>query len=220
MNLAFYIYKFLREREMRVSVPQFGVFSLEKKHAIVDEQSSRILPPSERVSFEKIEEESNVLAEYISVQTEEEFSAVQKQIRLEVEKWNQELFFNKKLVVDGLGVIDVSGDVSWKFTSKELVSSMDYFGLEAINLQEIKEEGDYLFKRTILWGFMVVAPLVALVFLGIRHQDLIFGKASFENTHRIKEQPKPVVKVDSLVQDSLVVDSVNVSPKEIVIPNK
>lgn len=209
MNLAFYIYKFLQERVVPVSIPHFGVFSLERKHAVVDEPTQRILPPSEIVSFEKRNEENNILAEYISNKTGKDIFVVQEEIKNEVERWNQELRLNKKLVLDELGRIEVSEDMLWNFTSKEILASMDYFGLEAINLQEIKKERvkDYAFKKSILWGFLLIAPLVALVFLAIRHQDLIFGKASFENTHRIKEQPKPIVQ-DSTVVDSLKIQSV------------
>ena len=36
MDLAFYIYSYLQEQKPRVEVPDFGVFRLEKEHAIMD----------------------------------------------------------------------------------------------------------------------------------------------------------------------------------------
>jgi len=60
MDLTFYIYSFLREQNTLVNIPNFGVFYLEKKHAIVDESTFQILPPSEMVSFEKKEVLENI----------------------------------------------------------------------------------------------------------------------------------------------------------------
>lgn len=218
MNLAFFICKFLQEREVRVSVPLFGVFFLEKKHAVVDEQSLRILPPSEKVYFEKKEENSDVLAQYISNQTGESLLIIRNKIKMEVEGWNQELFSNKKLVLDGLGVIELLGGVDWSFISGELDTFS--FGLEAINLQNIKENSkDYTLRKSILW-MVVVFLLSALIFLGIRYQDLIFENVSFEGIYRVKGESKLIVKTDSLSLDSLVVDSLDVWPKEIAIPNR
>ena len=41
MDLAFYIYSYLQEQKPRVEVPDFGIFRLEKEHAVVDAESSK-----------------------------------------------------------------------------------------------------------------------------------------------------------------------------------
>jgi hypothetical protein len=79
--------------------------------------------------------------------------------------------------------------------------------LEEISLKEIKEnkvisekkdtEDDYVFNKSILWIFLFIIPVGAIVFLAINYQDKIFGKKSFDisvktSTHRIVE--KPVLK--------------------------
>ena len=89
--------------------------------------------------------------------------------------------------------------------------------MEAIKLNEI--EGDkkyYPLQRSILWIFLVVVPLVVLVYLGVAYQDLILGKSSFENTHRIKKKDKATISnKDTLQKDSVVSDSINITPNDI-----
>jgi len=53
MDLAFYIYSYLQEQKPIVEVPDFGIFRLVKEHAVVDAESSKILPPSEHIYFEE-----------------------------------------------------------------------------------------------------------------------------------------------------------------------
>lgn len=211
MNLAFHIYNFLREENARVGISGFGVFLLEKKHATLDVNTSKILPPREVITFEKeVGENDGALAEYIAKKTGVSVADAQQQINKEVEQWNQELFLNKKLDLDKLGTIELLGQLDMVFTQKEMDASMDYFGLEEIDLKGIQEspEKDYQLQKSILWGFLVGVPLLVLLFLGIQHRELIFGKSSFENTKRIKENPKPMVepKKDSLIipKDTLI----------------
>ena len=218
MDLTFYIYSFLRERETSVNVLNFGVFYLEKKHAIVDESTFQILPPTKMVSFEKKEVSENIdLINFISQRAGESFENVQNEVAKEVEKWNRELVLNKKLFLPKLGELMISENGEWFFVPEKNESSQDYFGLEAIKLNEI--EGDkkyYPLQRSILWIFLVVVPLVVLVYLGVAYQDLILGKSSFENTHRIKKKDKATISTkDTLQKDSVVSDSINITPNDI-----
>ena len=218
MDLTFYIYSFLRERETSVNVLNFGVFYLEKKHAIVDESTFQILPPTKMVSFEKKEVSENIdLINFISQRAGESFENVQNEVAKEVEKWNRELVLNKKLFLPKLGELMISENGEWFFVPEKNESSQDYFGLEGIKLNEI--EGDkkyYPLQRSILWIFLVVVPLVVLVYLGVAYQDLILGKSSFENTHRIKKKDKATISnKDTLQKDSVVSDSINITPNDI-----
>ena len=218
MDLTFYIYSFLRERKTSVNVLNFGAFYLEKKHAIVDESTFQILPPTEMVSFEKKEVSENIdLINFISQRVGESFENVQNEVAKEVEKWNRELVLNKKLFLPKLGELMISENGECFFIPEKNESSQDYFGLEAIKLDEIKGDKKYYpLQRSILWIFLVVVPLVVLVYLGVAYQDLILGKSSFENTHRIEKKDKATISnKDTLQKDSVVSDSINITPNDI-----
>ena len=219
MDLTFYIYSFLREQNTLVNIPKFGVFYLEKKHAIVDESTFQILPPSEMVSFEKKEVLENIdLIDFISQRVGESFEYVQNEVTKEVEKWNRELALNKKLILPKLGEMVLSENGEWFFIPEKNESSQDYFGLEAIKLDKIKigEVGNCFLQKSILWIFLVVVPLVVLVYLSVVYQDLILGESSFENTYRIEKKDKStILNKDTLQRDSVVSDSMNITPNDI-----
>ena len=219
MDLTFYIYSFLREQNTLVNIPKFGVFYLEKKHAIVDESTFQILPPSEMVSFEKKEVLENIdLIDFISQRVGESFEYVQNEVTKEVEKWNRELALNKKLILPKLGEMVLSENGEWFFIPEKNESSQDYFGLEAIKLDKIKrgEIENCFLQKSILWIFLVVVPLVVLVYLSVVYQDLILGESSFENTYRIEKKDKStILNKDTLQRDSVVSDSMNITPNDI-----
>lgn len=219
MDLTFYIYSFLREQNTLVNIPKFGVFYLEKKHAIVDESTFQILPPSEMVSFEKKEVLENIdLIDFISQRVGESFEYVQNEVTKEVEKWNRELALNKKLILPKLGEMVLSENGEWFFVPEKNESSQDYFGLEAIKLDKIKrgEIENCFLQKSILWIFLVVVPLVVLVYLSVVYQDLILGESSFENTYRIEKKDKStILNKDTLQRDSVVSDSMNITPNDI-----
>ena len=219
MYLTFYIYRFLREQNTFVNIPYFGVFYLEKKHAIVDESTFQILPPSEMVSFEKKEVLENIdLIDFISQRVGESFEYVQNEVTKEVEKWNRELALNKKLILPKLGEMVLSENGEWFFVPEKNESSQDYFGLEAIKLDKIKrgEIENCFLQKSILWIFLVVVPLVVLVYLSVVYQDLILGESSFENTYRIEKKDKStILNKDTLQRDSVVSDSMNITPNDI-----
>ena len=219
MDLTFYIYSFLREQNTLVNIPKFGVFYLEKKHAIVDESTFQILPPSEMVSFEKKEVLGNIdLIDFISQRVGESFEYVQNEVTKEVEKWNRELALNKKLILPKLGEMVLSENGEWFFIPEKNESSQDYFGLEAIKLDKIKrgEIENCFLQKSILWIFLVVVPLVVLVYLSVVYQDLILGESSFENTYRIEKKDKStILNKDTLQRDSVVSDSMNITPNDI-----
>ena len=50
MNLGLHLYNYLQEKGS-AELPGFGVFTLKKKSATLDEQSSKILPPTYEISF-------------------------------------------------------------------------------------------------------------------------------------------------------------------------
>lgn len=213
MNLAFYIYRFLQEEGACVKVPNFGIFSLEKYPAKMDEEISKIVPPREVVSFNKQGKgDEQVLAHFISKKMKIEEREVFIRMKEEVDKWNEFLKTNKKIKLGYLGDIELVEE-RYIFT-QNMISN---FGLEEIYLPlvELKNENGVL-KRSILWLFLVVFPLVGLVFLGLRFKNFDFGSFSVQNTPRIEESTNVPVpyKKDSISRDSisvnLVQDSLNI----------
>lgn len=196
MDLALYIYNFLQEKGTKIIVPNFGIFSVEKIHAVIDKNTQQILPPKEIIHFERNESiTDNVLANFIVSKTGENIIAIEKKINDRVNEWNQQLLSHRELFLEHLGSISISKEIEYSFTP--LQDSYTDFGLEPITLQENSAK-DKTLKQTILWGFLALAPVMTLLYLGYQNQDLILGKKSFENTKRIQETPK---------KDSIVIDS-------------
>lgn len=194
MDLALYIYNFLQEKGTKLIVPNFGVFSVEKTHAVINQETNQILPPREVINFERNESANgDQLALFIISKIGGNLESVQRQINNMVNDWNQQLLTHRELILEHLGEISVSKDIEYSFTPSQ---NFD-FGFEPISLQENSQKDNTL-KKSILWGFLVIFPTLALIYLGIQNQDLILGKKSFENTKRIKETPK---------KDSIIIDS-------------
>ncbi len=215
MNLGQYLFGYLQEKGS-AELPGFGIFSIQKKSATLDEAEAKLLPPSFEVTFVKNSEVFNSdFSKYVAEKTGENLFIVQTEIKETVQSWTQQLQDKKTVSVDAIGdFFEENGEI--KLISKnQITENPTFFGLEEINLKEIKEnkvisekkesEDDYVFNKSILWIFLFIIPVGAIVFLAINYQDKIFGKKSFDisvknSTHRIVE--KPVLKKDTVKADS------------------
>ena len=215
MNLGQYLFGYLQEKGS-ADLPGFGLFSIQKKSATLDEAEAKLLPPSFEVTFVKNSEVFNSdFSKYIAEKTGENLFIVQTEIKETIQSWNQQLQDKKTVSVDAIGdFFEENGEI--KLISKnQITENPTFFGLEEISLKEIKEnkvisekkdtEDDYVFNKSILWIFLFIIPVGAIVFLAINYQDKIFGKKSFDisvetSTHRIVE--KPVLKKDTVKADS------------------
>lgn len=215
MNLGQYLFGYLQEKGS-AELPGFGIFSIQKKSATLDEAEAKLLPPSFEVTFVKNSEVFNSdFSKYIAEKTGENLFIVQTEIKETVQSWTQQLQDKKNVSVDAIGdFFEENGEI--KLISKnQITENPAFFGLEEISLKEIKEnkvisekkdtEDDYVFNKSILWIFLFIIPVGAIVFLAINYQDKIFGKKSFDisvetSTHRIVE--KPVLKKDTVKADS------------------
>ena len=215
MNLGQYLFGYLQEKGS-AELPGFGIFSIQKKSATLDEAEAKLLPPSFEVTFVKNSEVFNSdFSKYVAEITGENLFIVQTEIKETVQSWNQQLKDKKTVSVDAIGdFFEENGEI--KLISKnQITENPTFFGLEEISLKEIKEnkvisekkdtEDDYVFNKSILWIFLFIIPVGAIVFLAINYQDKIFGKKSFDisvetSTHRIVE--KPVLKKDTVKADS------------------
>lgn len=218
MNLGLHIFNFLQENG-NIELPGFGVFSIQKKSAAIDETSSKLLPPSLEIQFTENRKVFNSdLSKYIAKLKEANLFLVQSQIKEEVNSWLHQLDQNQKLSVEELGDFSKENDKIVLSQTKGFEKTPQFFGLEEINLEEItlnktKEipveytDNQYVFNQSILWIFLLILPIGALIFLGLNYQEEIFGKKSFDistktSTHRIENK-----------KDSAKTDSVKVLPK-------
>ena len=215
MNLGQYLFGYLQEKGS-AELPGFGIFSIQKKSATLDEAEAKLLPPSFEVTFVKNSEVFNSdFSKYVAEKTGENLFIVQTEIKETIQSWTQQLQDKKTLSVEAIGdFFEENGEI--KLISKnQITENPTFFGLEEISLKEIKEnkvisekkdtEDDYVFNKSILWIFLFIIPVGAIVFLAINYQDKIFGKKSFDisvetSTHRIVE--KPVLKKDTVKADS------------------
>lgn len=216
MNLGQYLFGSLQEMG-RVELPNFGVFSLQKKSAILNEEDATLLPPTYEIFFEKNDSILNSdFAKYISEKSGENLFIVQSELKDQIQSWKQELAENKKFLVEELGEFSEENGSLKLLNKSNFVHNSNFFGLEEISLKEIKEnkvtadkkdsEDDYVFSKSILWAFLFIIPVGGILFLAIMYQDKIFGKKSFDmtiktSTHRIEEKPlinKDPAKIDSI----------------------
>ena len=215
MNLGQYLFGYLQEKGS-ADLPGFGIFSIQKKSATLDEAEAKLLPPSFEVTFVKNSEVFNSdFSKYVAEKTGENLFIVQTEIKETIQSWTQQLQDKKTVSVEAIGdFFEENGEI--KLISKnQITENPTFFGLEEISLKEIKEnkvisekkdtEDDYVFNKSILWIFLFIIPVGAIVFLAINYQDKIFGRKSFDisvetSTHRIVE--KPVLKKDTVKADS------------------
>lgn len=227
MNLGQYLLGYLQENGT-VELPGFGVFFVQKKSAILDETESKLLPPTFEIFFERKPEVFNSdLSKYISDNSDENLFIVQSKIKEQVLLWNQELLEKKLLSVDEIGEFSLENGQIVLNSKTSLSKNPSFFGLEEINLKDIKEkketaekkdsDNDYVFNKSILWIFLFILPVGGILYLAIGYQEKIFGKKSFDmsvknSTHRIEK--KFVIKKDSTKKDSIkntVKDSLKIS---------
>lgn len=216
MNLGLHLYNYLQEKGS-AELPGFGVFTLKKKSATLDEQSSKILPPTYEISFVENKNVFNAdFSKYIVEKTGENLFVVQSLIKEEVTSWIETLSAEQKITIDEIGEFSLEENVIKLLDQKKYTNTPKFFGLEEISLEQIQNsensenlpesDNQYVFNNSILWIFLFILPVGAIIYLAINYQDQIFGKKSFDevtvktSTHRIPEKPKvnPIVPKDSL----------------------
>lgn len=217
MNLGLHIFNYLQENEM-AELPGFGVFTLTKKSATLDEVAAKLLPPTQEITFTENRNLFNSsLSKSIAEKSGENLFLVQTQIKEEVENWLQELSENKTLNIENLGKFNLNEGEIVLQDEKDITRNPNFFGLEEIKLEEIKTpksdlvsaedtDNQYVFNYSILWIFLFILPVGAILFFALNNSDKIFGKKSFDmsvktSTHRIEN--KPVIDSSKVKTDSL-----------------
>ncbi|UEQ74843.1 hypothetical protein [Chryseobacterium arthrosphaerae] len=227
MNISAYILEYLKQFGT-ATVPGFGVFSLKNSKAIINSENGSILPPASQIEFAiDYEVQAEELTAYIAEQKQMSIDASRSDLKIQTDFWKKKLQAEQVLEIQNLGTVFIEeGDTHFKGKRVE-AGRPDFYGLEEIRFSDINNgekvnttenrEKDYKFGKTILWIFLIMIPVLGIVYLAFTQEELLFGKKSFTNvsvktsTHRIvkdtakimKQEPK-VPASDSLQKDSLV----------------
>lgn len=239
MNISAYILEYLKQSGS-VTVPDFGVFSLEKSKAVINSENGSILPPASKIVYAPdYRVQSDDLAAFIAGHKQMTVEASKTDLQIQTDFWKKKLQADQMLEIQGLGTI-FTEDGETHFKGNRLQSDHpDFYGLEEIRFSDIsnkesqkaidKPEKDYRFNKSILWVFLVIIPVAGMLYVAFTQQELLFGKKSFDpakvsvqtTTHRIPDDTLkvknviPPVPADSLKKDSLRKDSVlkqNIQP--------
>lgn len=227
MNISAYILEYLKQFGT-ATVPGFGVFSLKNSKAIINSENGSILPPASQIEFTiDYEVQAEDLTAFIAEQKQMSLEASRSDLKIQTDFWKKKLQAEQILEIQNLGTVFIE-EGHTHFKGKRIESGRpDFYGLEEIRLSDINNgekvntsvnrEKDFKFRKTILWIFLLIIPVLGILYLAFTQQELLFGKKSFNNvsvqtsTHRIV---KDTVKVmahtletpvsDSLKKDSLV----------------
>ncbi|WP_223609046.1 hypothetical protein [Chryseobacterium sp. OSA05B] len=235
MNISAYILEYLKQFGT-VTVPGFGVFSLKNSKAIINSENGSILPPASEIVFAvDYEIQSDELAAFIAAQKQMSLEASKSDLKIQTDFWKKKLQADLVLDIQNLGFINIEENHT-HFKGKRIESGHpDFYGLEEIRISDINNgekistavnrEKDYQFKKSILWIFLLVIPVLGILYLAFTQQELLFGKKSFDkvsvqtSTHRIvKDTVKAIVAPKTAVSDSLKKDSLSKPAGKVVQP--
>jgi len=242
MNISAYILEYLKQFGT-ATVPGFGVFSLKNSKAIINSENGSILPPASQIEFTiDYEVQAEDLTAFIAEQKQMSLEASRSDLKIQTDFWKKKLQAEQILEIQNLGTVFIE-EGHTHFKGKRIESGRpDFYGLEEIRLSDINNgekvntsvnrEKDFKFRKTILWIFLLIIPVLGILYLAFTQQELLFGKKSFNNvsvqtsTHRIV---KDTVKVmahtpetpvsDSLKKDSLVKPTGKVKQSAPAVPN-
>ncbi|MEC3877446.1 hypothetical protein [Chryseobacterium salviniae] len=229
MNISAYILEYLKQFGT-VTVPDFGVFSLENSKAIINSENGSILPPASKIVYTPdYKVKSDELAAFIAGYKQITVEASTTDLQIQTDFWKKKLQADQMLEIQGLGIIYIE-EGKTLFKGNRLQSDHpDFYGLEEIKLADIhnneppkkgskNSEKDYRFNKSILWIFLIIIPVLGILYLAYTQQELLFGEKSFSKTtpsiqtktHRIEKDTAkaqknipPVISSDSLKKDTV-----------------
>ena len=225
MNISAYILEYLKQFGT-ATVPGFGVFSLKNSKAIINSENGSILPPASQIEFTiDYEVQAEDLTAFIAGQKQMSLDASRSDLKIQTDFWKKKLQAEQVLEIQNLGTVFIE-EGHTHFKGKRIESGRpDFYGLEEIRFSDINNgekvkpsvnrEKDFKFRKTILWVFLLIIPVLGILYLAFTQQELLFGKKSFSkvsvqtSTHRIvKDTIKVMVHTPKeTVSDSLKKDS-------------
>lgn len=223
MNFQENLYQFLKKNS-RVSVEGFGTFYLQKSNAIVEASSNRILPPGKEVAFDQNSDFNNdSFAEYLANQNTTSIPAAKEEIKKQVTYWNSILEKDGQLAIENIGTFTLS-DSSLLFNGSRFENlSPDFYGLEEINISEIKNPkknssagSPYRLVKTVYWLLPLLLIGGVIGYLAATQPEILFGEKTFKNEIAPKKKAeiikaKPANK-SQIISDSVKADSSTIKP--------
>lgn len=214
MDLVFYIYSFLQEKDKQVEIPELGFFFIQEKHAALNEEKSKISPPAQIISFKEKEDVFDPsLSRFIAEKTGLNLFIVQSRIKDTVQEWKDKLSTEGRIDLHQLGAFTLVND---EIILENNSLSPNYFGLEEISIEKIlpkaqnteeKRQKNISSSKNILWLVLAVI-LGALIFFGIKNKDLILGKTPSNSIKKIESKPKPITDTIKNSKDSIIIDDI------------
>ncbi|MET3037979.1 hypothetical protein ABXT08_17915 [Chryseobacterium sp. NRRL B-14859] len=221
MNISAYILEYLKQFGT-ATVPGFGVFSLKNSKAIINSENGSILPPASEIDFMMdYEVQSEELTAFIAGQKQMSLDASRSDLKIQTDFWKKKLQAEQILEIQNLGTIFMEEGHS-HFKGKRIESGRpDFYGLEEIRFSDINNgekvntlenrEKDYKFNKSILWIFLLIIPVLGILYFVFTQKETLFGKKSFNSvqtsTHRIVKDTIKVMVHEAPVSDSLKKDS-------------
>lgn len=232
MNFSVHLLEFLK-RQSTASVSNFGTFYLKNTSASLDETGKNILPPGKEIAFNDSDSTNNSdFAEYLASQQKSTLLEAEIEIRKQVNFWNSRLEKEGNLKIENLGTF-VLNDSTLHFTGEKTENiSADFYGLEEINISEIKNvkkaaqsSESYKMSKSLYWITPVVVGILTIAYFGITQPETLFGGKSFGGNIE-KSASKKAVKVASKIDsssaktplDSLKSDSLKSLPQQKTLP--
>ncbi|WP_288244793.1 hypothetical protein [uncultured Chryseobacterium sp.] len=241
MNISAYILEYLKQFGT-VTVPDFGMFSLENSKAIINSENGSILPPASKIVFTPdYSVKSDELAAFIAGQKQMTLEASKTDLQIQTDFWKKKLQADQTLEIQGLGTIYIE-EGEMHFKGNRLQSDHpDFYGLEEIKISDIHNNEsqkavptnsgkDYRFNKSILWIFLIIIPVLGILYVAYTQQELLFGQKSFDKatpsvqtrTHRIEKDTAkarkiiPPVTSDSLKKDTVAQQNIQPAAKKAV----
>lgn len=210
MNFSSLLIEFLNKSDS-ATLPGFGTFYLKNTNAVMNNEEQSILPPSKEILFSSDYDSKNKkFIDFVSAQKNIPEIDAEIEIKKQINFWNANLHKNQELVVENIGTFSLTdGKIHFTGTRTENLSP-DFYGLEEINISEIKnsknskKEGrNYQFSKTVYWLVPLVLGILGLTYFGISQPEKIFGKKSFGNG--FDKKTVPTIKKDTVQIDSTAV---------------
>lgn len=225
MNLSSYISEYLNKYG-KAEIFHFGTFYLKNSKAIINPETGIILPPTKRVAFAAdYKMQDGGFINYVSKAKNIPVNDIIQKLDIQTEYWKKRILAGDDFQIEPLGRFLFS-DEEVEFQGSRIdTENPDFYGLETINLSEIKgraipqkpkKSAVSRFGAFILWMFLVSVPVAGLIYLIMTQQDLLSGKKNVPkisittSTHRIEESSG--IPADSLIKkqmDSAISDSLN-----------
>ena len=229
MNFSQFLLEFLK-KQGSVSIPGFGTYYLHTINAVLDKEGRNILPPGAEVAFKpEVSGDGDDFVQYLSKEKNIPIIDAQVEIKKQVNYWNATLLKEKTVAVEHLGTFFLE-DSKMVFSGKRTENlSPDFYGLEEINISEIKtssrKSGDsYQLSKSFIWIAPLLIGVLGLTYFGVTQPEAIFGKKSFEDKtpkKEVKTTKADSLKIDSLKAVQVGMDSIkNDSIQKAIVPIK